>query len=291
MSNRLSLENAEFELSTLTSFAPRKAKDDTPFCIAVLADFSGRGNKGLCETGPALAARRRILVDVDNLDELPGTLGCKLQVCLGGGDARPFTVGFAKLGDFHPDQIIERLGVFQKLMTTRGLLQDPATFAEAVSQVHSWIAPDGEVAKSDDEPARGPKAQEESDTDTIERLLGKPASREQAGASSSVDIESFIREIVKPYIVPAPDPQQAEIVAQVDRALGNQMRMILHHPDFQELEAAWRMLHFLVSHVETDETLKIYAIDVTKAELAADLATTNRIQSAGAYHLLAEQSE
>jgi type VI secretion system protein ImpC len=291
VSNRLSLENAEFELSTLTSFAPRKAKDDTPFCIAVLADFSGRGNNGLCETGSALAARRRILVDVDNLDELPGILGCKLQIRLGARDKRPFTVGFAELGDFHPDQIIGRLEVFQKLQKTRALLQDPATFAEAVSQVHSWIASDGEIAKSDDEPARGPKAQEESDTDTIERLLGKPASREQAGTSSSVDIESFIREVVRPYIVPAPDPQQAEIVAQVDRALGNQMRMILHHPDFQELEAAWRMLHFLVSHVETDETLKIYAIDVTKAELAADLTTTNQIQSAGAYHLLADQSE
>ena len=291
MSNRLSLENAEFELSTLTSFAPRKAKDDTPFCIAVLADFSGRDNNGLCETGSALAARRRILVDVDNLDELPGILGCKLQIRFGGGDKHPFTVGFDELGDFHPDQIIERLGVFQKLQKTRGLLQDPTTFAEAVSQVHSWITPDVEIAKSEDKQVQSPKGQEESNADTIERLLGKPASREQAGASGSVDIESFIREVVRPYIVPAPDPQQAEIVAQVDRALSNQMRTILHHPDFKELEAAWRMLHFLVSHVETGETMKIYAIDVTKAELAADLATTDQIQSTSAYHLLAKQSE
>ena len=47
MSRQLSLGNVDFELGTLTSFAPRKAKENTPFCVAVLADFSGRGNRGL----------------------------------------------------------------------------------------------------------------------------------------------------------------------------------------------------------------------------------------------------
>jgi len=71
MSRQLSLGNVDFELGTLTSFAPRKAKDNTPFSVAVLADFSGRGNRGLCEKGPSIAARQRISVDVDNLDDLP----------------------------------------------------------------------------------------------------------------------------------------------------------------------------------------------------------------------------
>ena len=60
MSKQLSLGNMDFELGTLTSFASRKAKDNTPFCIGVLADFSGRSNRGLCETGPSLAARGRL---------------------------------------------------------------------------------------------------------------------------------------------------------------------------------------------------------------------------------------
>jgi type VI secretion system protein ImpC len=284
------LGNADFQLTTLTSFAPRKAKDDTPFCIAVLADFSGRGHRGVRETALALTARRRIMVDVDNINELPGALGCELRVRLGGGDSGLLTMRFGNLGDFHPDQIIEQVGAFQKLKKIRGLLQDPATFAEAVSQVRSWITPDQEPPRPEDEPPQAPEAQGESDAATIERLLGKPASREQAGASGLPDIESLIRKIVEPYIVPAPDPQQAEIVAQVDRALGNQMRTILHHPEFQELEAAWRMLHFLVSHVETAEALKIYVIDVSIAELAADLASADSLESSGAYRLLVEQS-
>jgi type VI secretion system protein ImpC len=68
------------------------------------------------------------------------------------------------------------------------------------------------------------------------------------------------------------------------------MRAILHQPDFRQLEATWRMLHFLVSQVETDETLKVYIIDVSKAELAADLTAADALQSTGVYKLLVEQS-
>ncbi|MHC4144340.1 MAG: type VI secretion system contractile sheath small subunit, partial [Planctomycetota bacterium] len=103
MSEGVSLGNVDFELSTLASFALRKAKDNVPFCMAVLADFTGRGNSGLRETGPPLAARRRILVDVDNLDELPGKLGCGLHIPLMGKDDLLFSIAFRELSDFHPD--------------------------------------------------------------------------------------------------------------------------------------------------------------------------------------------
>ena len=49
------------------------------------------------------------------------------------------------------------------------------------------------------------------------------------------------------------------------------MRDILHHPDFRALEAAWRSLHFLIRRLETDEQLTVSVLDVTKAELTADL--------------------
>ena len=292
MSMQFSPEKMEFQLGTQTSFAPRKAKDDTPFCIAILADFSGRGNRGLCETGPSLAARKRIAVDVDNLEDLLMKLGCEIHVPLGGSEGPRIPLRFSDLDDFHPDRIFDRLEVFQELRTTRKLLEDPATFAKAASQVRSWVADEQETGKSEAEEAQSSPEQEESDTDTVERLLGKRSDQESptTPASQSVDINALIRETVKPYIVPAPDPQQAELVAQVDQAISGQMRAILHHPDFRQLEATWRMLHFLVSQVETDETLKLYIIDVSKAELAADLASADALQSTGTYRLLVEQS-
>jgi len=282
----------EFQLGTQTSFAPRKAKDDTPFSIAILADFSGRSNRGLCETGPSLAARRRIAVDVDNLDNLPMRLGCEIHVPLGSREGPRIPLRFSDLDDFHPDRIFDRLEVFQKLKSTRELMQNPATFAEAASQVRSWVAEDKESDKAEAEQAQSSPEQQESDTETVERLLGKRTSPEQPSvpAGKFVGIEALIRETVKPYIVPAPDPQQDELLAQVDQAISGQMRAILHQPDFRHLEATWRMLHFLVSRVETDETLKIFIIDVSKAELAADLASADSLQSTGVYKLIVEQS-
>jgi type VI secretion system protein ImpC len=293
MSGQLSLGNVDFELGTLTSFAPRKAKDNTPFSVAVLADFSGRCNRGLCETGSSIATRGRFSVDVDNLDNLPMKLDVEIHIPLVSKEGPCITLRFKELDDFHPDKIFDRLEVFQKLKTTRKLLQDPATFAEAASQVRSWAAGQQEQVRQEEEPVDSNHDQKESDVDTIERLLGKKTNREPSSASANqfVDIESLIHEVVKPYVVPAPDPQQAEFVAQVDQAISGQMRAMLHYPDFQEIEAAWRMLQFLVTQVETDETLKLYLIDVSKAELAADLASTDQIQSTGAYHLLARQSE
>jgi type VI secretion system protein ImpC len=292
MSMQFSPEKMEFQLGTQTSFARRKAKDDTPFCIAILADFSGRGNRGLCETGPSLAAPKRIAVDVDNLEDLPMKLGCEIYVPLGSSEGPRITLRFSELGDFHPDRIFDRLEVFQKLKTTRKLMLNPATFAEAASQVRSWVAGEQETDKSEAEQAQGARERKESDNEIVERLLGKRSDQEPPSASvnRSVDINALIREAVKPYIVPAPDPQQAELLAQVDQAISGQMRAILHQPDFRQLEATWRMLHFLVSQVETDETLKLYIIDVSKAELAVDLESADALQSTGLYRLLVEQS-
>jgi type VI secretion system protein ImpC len=278
----------EFELGTQTSFSPWKAKEDTPFCIAILADFGGRGNRGLCEKGASLGARGRIAVDVDNLEELPGKLGCEIQIPLGSGNGPQITLRFNEMDDFHPDRIFDRLDIFQQLKQTRKLLQDPSTFAEGASVVRSWLAEGQETVESTDVSS----VQDESEVETIERLLGKRPEPEQELASSgqSVDIDSLIREVVRPYIVPAPDPQQGELVAQVDQAISGQMRAILQHPDFKELEANWRMLGFLISQLETDETLKVYVVDVSKDELEADLSSADSLQSSGTYRLIAEKS-
>jgi type VI secretion system protein ImpC len=61
------------------------------------------------------------------------------------------------------------------------------------------------------------------------------------------------------------------IIAELDRKLSEQVNQIIHHPDFQQLEGAWRGLHYLVSHTETDELLKIRVGNISKAELGRTL--------------------
>ncbi len=57
------------------------------------------------------------------------------------------------------------------------------------------------------------------------------------------------------------------IIAEIDRKLTEQINLILHHEDFQRLEGTWRGLHYLVNNTETDETLKIRVMNITKKEL------------------------
>jgi type VI secretion system protein ImpC len=61
------------------------------------------------------------------------------------------------------------------------------------------------------------------------------------------------------------------LCAAIDRKLTEQINLILHHPDFQMLEASWRGLHFLVLSFEADTTLKLRALDLSKRELGRSL--------------------
>ena len=57
------------------------------------------------------------------------------------------------------------------------------------------------------------------------------------------------------------------MIAEIDKKLSTQINQILHHPDFQQLEGAWRGLHYLVSNTETDEMLKIRVLNISKKDL------------------------
>ncbi|MFM8333555.1 MAG: type VI secretion system contractile sheath large subunit, partial [Candidatus Methylumidiphilus sp.] len=61
------------------------------------------------------------------------------------------------------------------------------------------------------------------------------------------------------------------IIAEIDRKLTEQTNLILHHEEFQKLESAWRGLHYMVNNTQTDETLKIKVMNISKKELAKTL--------------------
>ncbi|MCL2385502.1 MAG: type VI secretion system contractile sheath large subunit, partial [Alphaproteobacteria bacterium] len=61
------------------------------------------------------------------------------------------------------------------------------------------------------------------------------------------------------------------IIAGLDEKLSQQINEILHAPEFQEIEGAWRGLHYLVFNSETDAMLKIRVMNVSKDELYSHL--------------------
>lgn len=62
-----------------------------------------------------------------------------------------------------------------------------------------------------------------------------------------------------------------EMIARIDQKLTAQMNEILHAPEFQQLESAWRGLNYLVFNSETDSSLKIRVINMSKKELSRNL--------------------
>jgi len=61
------------------------------------------------------------------------------------------------------------------------------------------------------------------------------------------------------------------MIAEIDKKLSEQVNAVLHHADFQQLESAWRGLHYLINNTETDEMLKVKVLNVSKSDLGKTL--------------------
>jgi type VI secretion system protein ImpC len=57
----------------------------------------------------------------------------------------------------------------------------------------------------------------------------------------------------------------------LDEALSKQLAAVMHHPEFQKLEATWRGLNYLVMNTETSAQLKIRVLNVSKRDLFKDV--------------------
>jgi len=53
----------------------------------------------------------------------------------------------------------------------------------------------------------------------------------------------------------------------------------LHNPQFQALEATWRAVYFMVKRIPANKSVKLYLLDVSRNELAADLEQDDVTQS------------
>jgi type VI secretion system protein ImpC len=86
-------------------------------------------------------------------------------------------------------------------------------------------------------------------------------------------VKQFLSEVLKESITVSPDTESMinQRIAEIDRLLSIQLREVMHHPDFQELESSWRGLKYLMDQSETSETLKIKVLNASKKDLLKDL--------------------
>ncbi|RRZ91677.1 type VI secretion system contractile sheath large subunit [Erwinia sp. 198] len=111
-----------------------------------------------------------------------------------------------------------------------------------------------------------------SDFNTLLSKEFKPKS-EQAKTAVESAVKTLAEQALSSSVTMADDAYKniAAFIAEIDRKLSEQINLILHHPQFQSLESAWRGLHYLVYNTETDEKLKLRFMDISKDELRRNM--------------------
>ena len=122
---------------------------------------------------------------------------------------------------------------------------------------------------------KAPVAGTATESDDLGVLLQKqfrPKTDEAAAAVSSAGRTLAEHALVNTKVISTDAYRTIEaIIAALDQKLSEQLNVIMHHPEFQQLESAWRGLSYLVNNTEVDEMLKIRVMPISKREVGRTL--------------------
>jgi type VI secretion system protein ImpC len=123
-----------------------------------------------------------------------------------------------------------------------------------------------------DQAAGATKTAESSDFSALLQKEFKPKS-DRAREEVETAVRTLAAQVLADQDLIADDAVNSinAIVAEIDRKLAEQLNLIIHNPQFQQMESAWRGLHYLINNTETDEMLKIKVFNISKKELAKTL--------------------
>ncbi len=95
---------------------------------------------------------------------------------------------------------------------------------------------------------------------------------ESARAYGEELIKNLVQQLLDPSLVTAKGVTKTinQRIAAIDATISRQLSAIMHHEEFQKLEASWRGLHKLVHSSETGESMKIRVLNISKKDLLRD---------------------
>lgn len=249
----------------------REAASDDALRILFVADFSGRGPRGIVEP---FASRRPVRVDVDAADVvLAGFRAAIPHPCARpGADAPPLR--FDTLDDFHPDALLRADPRLARVLDARcGLATENGEAAAArLREILPACGPGPHHASAQPPPIE-PRAPNESDAATLARLLGNPPAQPTPPATPphGIDVRNVVASIVgRASAAPAAPLGADGLAAAAEMDLSARLRTMLRDTGFRTIEAAWRSLDFLVRRNPGEERVVLAALDASLAEIDAD---------------------
>ena len=117
----------------------------------------------------------------------------------------------------------------------------------------------------------------------VEATRVKPS--DEAFAITKQGLRAFISDLLEPQRATEKVSQASvdRMIAELDQRLCKQVDEILHDPDVQKLESAWRSLKFLIDRTDFRENNRIEIMSVTKEKLLEDFEDAPEITKSGLY--------
>jgi type VI secretion system protein ImpC len=147
-----------------------------------------------------------------------------------------------------------------------------------------------ELEKAQEAQSPTESAQEKS---ILEQILeeGRLA-REESQRERAKDILSeFVSQVMEGAITISKNTEAMinARISQIDKLISGQLNEVMHHPDFQKLEASWRGLSYLVSQSETGEKMKIRVFNVSKKDLLKDMEKASEFDQSALFKKVYEE--
>jgi type VI secretion system protein ImpC len=219
-----------------------------PFHIVIAGDFAGANPE---------RPSKPLEVDRDNLEAVLARVRPRIELPLAGGDGKPLSLEISDLDSFHPDRLYRRLPLFEAIRATVTAEPEPPV-----------RPPDAAPAAAPAAPAKpaGGGFLDDILASTEERYSSAPP------APALGEWDEALHRIATTHAQPKQSAQQERREADAQKASTVVMRAILHSPQFRTVENAWRGLDFVTRRVDTDSDIRVWLLDISKAQLAARLA-------------------
>ena len=272
--------------------------DKKALVVGILGDFSGSSAASATK-----GWKKFKVIDRDNFHDVMATIApsCVVEVAnfiKKGGAPIHLSLVFQELNDFHPDHLIHKVPVLEKLFEARSVAGEPDKLAKILHEVGVSIATEEPSpveehvpeTETPDEVSRKPVEPDLSPSEILDAIIERTLADTAKGTGRPIsrDLVKFIQEIVAPVADRTDYAAQDRVRGAIDEIIGGQVRAILHHPSYQGLEATWRSLFRLVMETDTGPDLKIKMLDVSKDKLLKDFSKAGAIEKALLYRLIYE---
>jgi len=246
------------------------------FNMLVIGNFLGNNLSSSSKKN----STKPIKIDRDNLEEVMASLQPSLSLPIGNNaeeDQQTVNMTFTNLDEFHPDHLYQHIELFSEFRTLRRKLNKDSSFEAAAKKMDQWISVAAKTkANKNTSPqatSRTPAPANTSAEGLLDSILGGGTNATE-NASTEADrlVTSLIQDAVGTYATPAPNPQKQHYIDALDQTISSTMAALLHHPEFQALEAAWRGLDMMTRRVETDSQLTLRMLSQNKKDLLINLA-------------------